>query len=253
MTPDLTVPFYLDWKFWSFVASFSAIVLSQIPPIHLLLRPRRLDVEVHSRIQLMHRVGNTNVGLAVGITNSGGRALRIRSMRADLTRDGRPLVALPAMSYFETPSSTSTVLFVPFLLKPGESWSHGVGFFNSFDRQTEKAYRSCLSLLKADIREKLDARPSDSKGPVEAEPEAVAPFTAMFKTFFILQPGEYTVSLTVTAEPGSASYSKKYRFTLFESDTDELRMQSEKYKYGTFIAYDDPEVSINIPLTEDTN
>ncbi|WP_313041955.1 hypothetical protein [Pseudomonas sp.] len=253
MTPELTVPFFQDWKFWSFAVSFAAIVLSQMPPIHLLIRPRRLDVEVHSRIQLMHRVGNTNVGLVVGITNSGGRALRIRAMRADLTRDGRLLASLPGMSYFETPSSTATVLFVPFLLKPNESWSHGVCFFNAFDRQTEKTYRSCLSRLKADIRQKLDAQPSDRKEMVEAEPEAVSPFAEMFNRFFNLEPGEYTVSLTVTAEPGSASYSKKYRFTLFESDTEELRAQSERYKFGTFIAFDDPDVTINIPLTEDTN
>lgn len=252
MTADLTVPFYLDWKFWSFAVSFAAIVLSQMPPIHLLIRPRRLDVEVHSRIQLMHRVGNTCVGLVVGITNSGGRALRIRSMRADLTRDGQPFASLPCQSYFETPSSTASVLFVPFLLKPNESWSHAVGFFSAFDRQTEKTYRSCISRLKADIRQKLDAQPPGSKEWVEAEPDAVAPFMEMFTRLFNLEPGEYSVALTVTAEPGSASYSKKYRFALFESDTVELRAQSERYKFGTFIAFDDPEVAINIPLTEDT-
>lgn len=124
MTTELVVPFYEDWKFWSMVVSFMAVVLSQLPPIHLLLRPRRLEVEVHSRVQLTHRVGNPNVGLVVGITNSGGRDLRIRSMHLRVTRDGQALVALPAQAYYETSSSTSSVLLVPFNLKPGDSWAH---------------------------------------------------------------------------------------------------------------------------------
>ena len=60
-------PFYLDWTFWAAAMAFVAITLSQIPPIHLLLRPKRLDVEVNSRIRVSHMVGNPNAGVIVSI------------------------------------------------------------------------------------------------------------------------------------------------------------------------------------------
>ena len=243
-------PFYQDWVFWSFAVSFFAIVLSQIPPIYLLLRPRRLDVEVHSRIQLMHRVGNPNIGLVVGISNSGGRTLKVRSMEVSLARENETLRSLSAQAYFETPSSTTSVLLVPFSLNPGESWSHSVSFFNSFDRNTEKSFRSDFSKLKKDLQQKIDSRPPESKQLVEAEADVISPFSKLFERHFIWFPGEYIISLSVKAEPGSASYSKRYRFTLHESDTNELRDQTKKYKYGTFITYDEPEMFLSIPLAE---
>ena len=54
MTASTIAPFYLDWTFWAVVVSFVAVILSQLPPVHLLLKPKRLDVEVHSRIQITH-------------------------------------------------------------------------------------------------------------------------------------------------------------------------------------------------------
>ncbi|WP_338802529.1 hypothetical protein V9L13_11195 [Pseudomonas sp. RSB 5.4] len=250
MANEIALPFYTDWKFWSLVVSVLAVILSQLPPIHLLLRPRRLEVEVHSRVQLTHRVGNPNLGLVVGITNSGGRSLRIRSMHLDLVRDGQPLVTLHAQAYFETPSSTSTVLLVPFFLKPGDSWAHAVTFFNNFERQVDKAYRADLARLRTDIRKKIDAQPPDKRELVEAEPQMIAPFSELFRKLFIWETGEYMFTLSVIAAPGSASYTKKYRFTLYESDTEELRQQAERYKYGAGIAYDEQDGAVMVPITE---
>lgn len=245
------IAFYLDWTFWAVVASFAAIVLSQLPPVHLLLRPRRLDVEVHSRIQITHKVGNPNVGMVVSIHNTGGRELRIRSFRLGLTRDNKSLLTLPAQNYFETPSSQSSVLFVPFSLKPGDSWAHAVNFLNFFDRSTEKLYRESESALSADIRKKLQARPENDKQPVVAEPELVTPFLKLFEKLFPWQPGEYVAELLVEADPGSASYSKKYRFTLYESDTAELEAHTEDYQFGGGLSYNvDRHVGVFVPLSE---
>lgn len=245
------IPFYLNWTFWAVVVSTTAIILSQLPPIHLLLRPRRIEVEVHSRVQVTHRAGNPNVGLVVSLTNSGGRNLRIRSINLELSRDGKPLANLPAQNYFETLSSTSTVLLVPFLLKPGESWAHGVNFLNFFDRHTEKHYRECLSALNTDIRQKVNARPKGSEEMVVADPKVVAPFLELFDKLFVWQTGEYVISLSVTTSPESASYSKMYRFTLYESDTDDLKKHTDDYKYGGGITFDiEQHVMTSVPLTE---
>ena len=250
MSPQFN-PFYSDWTFWAVVASFAAIVLSQLPPMLLWFRPRRLDVEVHSRIQITHKVGNPNVGMYVSIRNTGGRELRIRSLRLSLTRDSKPLVILVAQNYFETPSSQSSVLFVPFSLKPSESWGHVVNFLNLFDRATEKLYRESESALATDIRRKIQDRSKDDLNAVTAEPILQEPFLKLFEKLFVWQSGEYVAELIVEAEAVSASFSKKYRFTLYESDVSELKSHIEDYKFGGGLTYNvDKHVGVSVPLTE---
>jgi hypothetical protein len=249
--PTPPAPLYLDWTFWAAVWALVAVVLSQLPPIHLLLRPKRLDVEVHSRIGVTHKVGNPNASVVVSIRNTGGRELRIRGLSLDVARDGNALMTLPAQNYYETPSSQSSVLFVPFSLKPGETWAHSVAFLNLFDRLTEKQFREDQSALDSDIRRKIRARTEDDKNAVVAEQSLVQPFLKLFERLFVWLPGEYVVELRVNAEPGSASYSKKYRFTLYESDTAELRSHLEDFPYGGGLTYNvERHVGVNIPLTE---
>lgn len=249
--PLTATPLYLDWQFWAAVVAGLALVLSQLPPVVLWFRPRHLEVEVHSRIQVTHRVGNPNVGMFVSVRNTGGRELRIRSLRIVLARDNSPLANLPAQNYFESPSSQSSVLFVPFTLKPGDTWAHGTNFLNFFDRATEKLYRESESRLGVDIRRKLDARAEDDKNAVEAEPDLVTPFMKLFEQLFIWQPGEYVAELIVEADPGSASFSRKYRFTLYESDSAELRAHIEDYKFGGGVSYNiDKHAGVFVPLSQ---
>lgn len=244
-------PFYLDWTFWAAVWALIAVVLSQLPPVHLLLRPKRLEVEVHSRIGITHKVGNPNASVVVSVRNTGGRELRIRGLRLDIVRDGKPLVVIPAQNYFELPSSQSSVLFVPFSLKPGETWAHSVAFLNFYDRLTEKQFRENISALDSDIRRKIKARPEGEKTAVIADPLFIQPFTTLFEKLFIWMPGEYVANLQVDAQPGSASYSKKYRFTLYESDTAELREHINDYPFGGGLTYNvERHAGVNVPLSE---
>jgi hypothetical protein len=249
--PTAVTPMYLDWQFWAAIVAAIALVLSQLPPVHLWFRPRRLEVEVHSRIQITHKVGNPNVSMYVAVRNTGGRELRIRSMRLDLSRDGTAVGIYAAQNYFEQPSSQQTVLMVPFTLKPGETWGHTTNFLNLFDRATEKLFRSSESALGVDIKTKLANRPQGNSMRVEAEPELVAPFLALFNRLFIWEPGEYVATLIVDADPGSASFSQKYRFTLFESDSADLRAQLDDYKYGGGLLYNvEQHVGISVPLSQ---
>lgn len=244
-------PLYLDWTFWAALFSLLAIVLSQLPPVHLLVRPKRLEVEVHSRIRIAHMVGNANAGIVVSVRNTGGRTLRIKSISLQISRDGKPLSLLPGLGYFQTPSSEMAVLFVPFSLKPSDTWAHSVIFYNDLDRQTEKIFRKSESALTADIREKLAARTSNDNELVIAEPELVAPFNEIFEQLFIWYPGEYIITLQVKAEPGSASFSKQYRFTLYESDTQDLISLKNDYKSGGGISYKvASHAGVNVPLSE---
>jgi hypothetical protein len=249
--PPPSTPFYLDWTFWAVIVSFVAIILSQLPPVLLWFRPRHLDVEVHSSIQVTHKVGNPNVGMYVSVRNTGGRELRIRSLKLGLTRDNNPLLTLVGQNYFETPSSLSAVLLVPFTLKPNECWGHRVNFWNQFDRATERLYRESESALIADIRAKLQSKPENDKDIVIAEPELVVSFLNLFEKMFLWLPGEYVVELIVDAQVASASCSKKFRFTLYESDTAELKSHTADYKAGGGISYNvDKHAGLSVPLSE---
>jgi hypothetical protein len=246
-----TTTFYLDWTFWAAVLSLIAIVLSQLPPLRILLRPKRLEVEVHSRINITHMVGNPNASVVISIRNTGGRQLRVKAMCLNISRDGKPLMSLPAQNYYETLSSQSSILFVPFMISPGETKSHNVIFLNYFDRLTEKNFRESISKLDSNIRKKLHERSEGDKNQVIPEQELVQPFFELFTKLFVWQPGEYVAELVVNTEPGSASFSKKYRFTIYESDTAVLNAEVEGYQYGEGLAFNlNKNAGINIPLTE---
>jgi hypothetical protein len=107
-----SIPFYLNWEFWAVVMSIIAIVLSQIPPVHILLRPKKLDVEVYSRVYVNHIVGNPNTNIMVAIRNTGGRTLRVKKLSLSVSRDGKEITTLHGLNYFESPTTTVPVLFV---------------------------------------------------------------------------------------------------------------------------------------------
>lgn len=248
--PTTQVPLYLDWQFWSAVVAVLALVLTQLPPVRLWFRPSRLEVEVHSRVQVTHKVGNPNLGMYVGIRNIGGRDVRVRSISVALARDGNPLGVYPIINFFETPSSTSAVLFVPFTLRPTETWAHGANFLKPFDRNTEKHYRELESDLRSNIRRKLAARDEESKELVEADAQYVQPFLNMFNRMFVWLPGEYTLDLQIQVESGKNTFGKRYQFTLFESDSEELRSHTDDFKHGGGLAYNvDRHVGVYVQLS----
>lgn len=251
MPTQVPNPFYLDWTFWSTLVALIAIVLSQLPPIYLLLKPRRIEVEVNSRILITHKIGNPNVGLHISVRNDGGRELRIRDIGLRISRDGKQLMSMSAQNYFEEVNDPTSTLFVPFSLKPNEYWSHVIYFLNFFDRSTEKLYRASETALKNDIFEKLKAKDKEDKSPVKADETLVEPFRKLFERLFIWEPGEYIVELMVDTEPQSAMYAKAYRFTLYESDTEELKKFVNDYPYGGGIYYNiEAHTGVAVPLSE---
>lgn len=240
-------PLYFDWQFWAAVIACLALILSQLPPMRFWLRPRKLIVEVHSKVEATHKVGNPNVGLFVSILNRSWRDLRLKSMSVTVSRDGAQIGVYRAQSYFENLKDSTQVLLVPFTLRPGESWAHTTGFWNELDRATEKHFRECEAALSNQIRARINERAEGDNDWVLADQELVDPFLAMFNRFFIWEPGEYTLALSVTAEPKSASFEGKYRFTIFESDADELRASTENFKYGFGISIPKPN-NVYLPI-----
>lgn len=228
-------PWYSDWQFWSFVAAGIAIVLSQLPPMRLWLKRRKLEVEVHNTIVVNHDVGRPIVQLYVMVRNNGGRKVRIDSMSLTIRRDEDNLASLNAMGYFETTSSKDAMLLVPFNLLPDEGWSHSVNFFNVMNREEERVYRGEQSALRSEIHRLLDEAKTNGqelKEAVTADEKFVTPFVDRFKQEFIWRPGEYVVNLTVNTAHKAERFVGNYKFVLFESDRDDLQKHVEAYARG---------------------
>lgn len=234
---SVNIPLYLDWSFWAVVVSAIAIVLSQLPPVLRWFRRARIDLEAYSRIVITHKVGNPNLQLHLILNNVGGRDVKVKGINIKVERDGKKLNDLPSQNYFQKPGDTNSVLFTSFSLKPSDEWAHIVNFLNFFNREDEKKYRSAESKLKEYVSEKRKL-PENKDTVIEIPDEQVAPFAEMFKEKFIWQSGEYTISISVNTTKESANITKRYRFTLFESDSGDLSKVNEDYKYGDGIFWD---------------
>jgi len=228
MTQD---PFYSDWQFWSAVAALAALLLSQLPPVHILFRRAKLRCEAFSRLHVTHKLGNPNAQWHLIIENIGGRSLRVKSISLAFRRAGGEAFTLPAQNYLRTPDATENVMLAPFRLEPGQEWAHVLSFFNIYSRDDDKEYRRLESSIRTDILQQKED-PANKDRFCEAAPENVELATAFFKRHFKWEPGEYELELSIETDRSEANVKRLYLFSLFESEAEELRSYSESYKYG---------------------
>lgn len=222
-----------NWSFWAVVMAAIAIVLSQLPPFRYWFKRSRLDIELYARIFLTHKVGNPNVQAHIIISNIGGRTVRVKSMSLNFTRNNTHVFTLPIQYYLQKPTDKENVLFTPFNLRPDEEWSHIANFLNLFDRDDEKRYRDMESALRQDILEKRRHNP---EALAEAEEINVEPIRRFFDEKFSWHPGEYEMTVTVQAD--KVTVEKSYRFTIFESESDELKSHVNHYKFGARVYWE---------------
>jgi hypothetical protein len=239
-------PFYLDWTFWTAVIAVLAVILSQLPPVGVLVRRAAMTLEPYDRLNVTHYLGNANINLHVQIRNTGGRAVRVSSLSLEVTRDDNHTITLPAQSFTRPESPVGSLIFTPFTLELGREWANFVNFFVAFSTSDERASKRLIRDLRADIDMKLRALTSDATKraePVEAEPSRVAPLDEFFHAHRFWQAGEYSARLIAKCEPSTASVVRRFRFTLFESDVQELDERTARYKYGFGVYLTDAQVT----------
>lgn len=117
---EINTPLYFDWSFWAVVVAAIAILLSQLPPVHVWFRKAKLEIELYSKISITHKVGNPYLQLHLIINNIGGRKVRIKDISASIERDGNLVATLPAQNYLQNQNDQSTLLFTTFSLIPSE-------------------------------------------------------------------------------------------------------------------------------------
>jgi len=128
-----------------------------------------------------------------------------------------------------------------------------VNFYSSFSRLQEKKYKAAEAALRKDIYKKRNAM-SSKTNLVDADSENVTPFFAIFDEMFVWNPGEYKMLVSVSINKKSSPIERCYRFTLFESDSEELISYKENYKTGAGIYYDSVEHNgISVQVVENTS
>ncbi len=250
MSQVVIPPFYLNWTFWAVVIATIALILSQLPPLHNLLRRTKLDLELFSRILINHKMGNPNVHMNIVLSNNGGKSIRVKAASIVLKREGKAIADLTTLGYLRNPNdATSNVLFTPFSIKSGDDWSYPVQFYRAISREEEKRYRMAQTGLRENIMKKR-AVLEDKTKVVEADPEFVTPLLDIFRAMFIWNPGEYEMQVSFETVPERARVQKSFRFTLFESDSLELMKIPEDYKYGDGIFWDSSVKGVMVPINE---
>lgn len=233
-------PFYLDWTFWTMVVATIALILSQLPPLIQLIKRSRIEVECFNIISLTHTMGNPNATLYISFQNVGGSEIKVESVTLKFSHADGDIFEIPGQTYFPTLESKNSVIMPPFRIKPQEAWEHSIVFFKRFNREDDKLYRSIGENLKLNISEKKLKQVEDEY--VIADEGLVKPAIDFFNQRFKWKDGEYKVEVTAKTIPNSASVSKNFRFTLFESDTNVLKKYIDDYKYGLGVYYYDSQL-----------
>jgi hypothetical protein len=257
------VPFYLNWAFWTAFASAMAVILSQLPPIKLWFKKAKLEIESYSKISITNKLGNPNLTLQLIINNIGGRKTRIKEINVSLIRDEKELPTLPAQTYLQNQNDKNQLLFTTFPLEPNQEWVNIIYFYQLFDREEEKNFEKLKKDMLADYmeqrklikdedegedKEKLEEKFAAIENPKELTDRALS----FFNSKFIWESGEYLMEISVLTSDSKANISKKYRFTIYETQTEKQKELTKKYKFGADIWWDSTTVNINtmLPIKE---
>lgn len=207
-------------------------MLSQCPPLRVWFKRAKLQVECFDRIVLNEEVGLPHVQWHVGITNMGGREVRIQKISLTLVR-GDERRELNARGYFEKLSDQQATLLTHVRMRPGEEWGHVVNFNVIATRESRRAFSAVAKPIKDDITKKR----ASSDQMAEADPALVEAVVKLFDANFFWRAGEYEVALKIETDTPKANLTRSFRFTLFESESDQLRAHREELKFGNGVYF----------------
>ncbi|AAZ24321.1 hypothetical protein CPS_4853 [Colwellia psychrerythraea 34H] len=230
--------FLTDWKFWSFLVAFIALILSQLRPIRLWFQKAKLDLELYSRVLLTHKVGNPNVQIHLVLRNIGGRNIRVKEISVDIERDGKFIDTLIAQNYLPDALNNQSILFTNFSLTPNDEWSNRVNLLNYFNREEDKSFKTSEKALREEIISLRKLLQENDKTNVKVTDEFIEPFIQMFQKKFMWKPGDYQFHINVKTLDEEADIKKSFRFTLFESQSEDLESYVKDFNIGAGISYD---------------
>ncbi|MFK7237981.1 hypothetical protein [Acinetobacter baumannii] len=221
---------FQNLNFWSLIIAFFALLVSLFPHIKHLLKGKKIDLDIHRKIMVYHWVGFPSLNIHLGLFNKGGTKVNIKSINLKITKDGNLVKNLKCQGFFETSVSQTANTFFPFDLPADDSWTHLCWFAMDIDRNREQKAKNAIVAVDMKIAEKIRANVVNTQ-PIEAEKELVDHLVSLHNQNFIWETGEYFAEIQVDTNP-VVNISKKFRFTLYETEVNELNNYTLDYKYG---------------------
>lgn len=233
-----------DPAFWSTVIAVAALILSQLPPIGELLKPRELRIFVPDIVNLSHYMGNLQVWVFLALYNTGGRSVTVQKVECVITdEEGRPW-RLPAQTYSPKLAQPQQGQAAPELLmswislKPAEHWGETVHFYKVWSVQEEEEATEISARIRNDINAKLSRRsPEDGPRLVEADAALVKDANDFFEKKFALSKGSYKLLIAAISEKNEVVRVRGFDFTLFDHQVRALRSAVDDYKIGAGIYF----------------
>ena len=72
---------WLNPAFWAVLVSFTALILSQLPPLRYLVRRTKVTAHLYNRILISHRFGTPFALIHIALNNPGGREIKINGIK----------------------------------------------------------------------------------------------------------------------------------------------------------------------------
>ncbi|BDU36562.1 hypothetical protein [Vibrio nigripulchritudo] len=234
MSTGVPVPeFYLDWQFWSAVAAYIALALTLFPKIKMLLIKGKLTIDKHGKVSVFHGVGTPNLNVFLILRNVGGKSISIQKLEMIVEKADEGSFVLNGDLYYVNPHDTQSTLLTPMRIEVGQEWSHTVQFYLPWERSKEKKYRKIQSKVRDAISEQVRSNPQrDETELFTASSEDIDELMSMFDQNFKWTEGEYNIQVVAKDNEDNILATSKSRFTLFESDSEDLRSWADEYKYG---------------------
>jgi len=234
-------------EFWSTIIAVFALILSQLPPVRELIKPRELRIFVPEVLFLSHYMGNLQLWVFLALYNTGGRSLTVQKIECVIVgEDGSPW-RLPAQTYTPTLAQTAPGQSAPELLmgwislKPDENWAQTLHFYKVWTIKEEEDVTEISANIRTDINVKSKARAkanlSFDNSPIETDPELVKKAKDFFDRKFTLTKGSYTLLIAARSEKNEMLLVRGFEFTLFDNQIRSLRASVDDYKLGWGVCF----------------
>lgn len=96
--------------------------------------------------------------------------------------------------------------------------------------------------MESDVRASINQKPPAPQGElIEADQQYVDPIIAFHNDKFKWFPGEYRAELTIHAD--EVTVTRRFHFTIFESQSEDLQNLKNHYKFGSGLFWDRSDVA----------
>lgn len=232
------------------------MVLSQIPPLRVIIRSPKIRIVGIDQFTLYHYFGNVGLNLFLSIHNAGIKSVSISKIDCVIKNDEGLLLHLPAQMYYSRQFSNQHNQPVPqyFLgiisLKPDETWSETVNCFSLWSQEEEKRINDITSKIRENIEakkqfsyimSKVDINDYEAKQNIDlnswtkSEKDIDSEVKNFFENKFSLKADNYHLLIAVISESNEILAISGYNFNLYEDQIQILRRCTERYKSGVGI------------------